>query len=57
MKNKDAKSLTIPDIRNKLSPLTTLISLLEAGETEWVMKTLPQCKKSINYLADREVYK
>lgn len=56
MKTKE-KTLTIPDIRNKLSPLTTLISLLETGETECALNCLKQCKKSINYLADRKVYK
>lgn len=51
------KSLDIPDIRNKLSPITNLISLLENGEIEWALKEIKQCKISINYLADREVYK
>ena len=54
------ESLTIPDIRNKLSPITTLISLLEIGDLsmdDWYIKeAIRKSKISINYLADREVY-
>ena len=49
-------ALTIPDIRNKLSPITTLISMLEKGELELAKQSIKQCKISINYLAQREVY-
>lgn len=48
--------LTTPDIRNKLSPITHLISMLEIGEVEFSKEALPQVKDSINYLAGREVY-
>jgi hypothetical protein len=50
------ESLDIPDIRNKLSPITNLIQLIEKGEFGWAMKQLKQCKKSVNYLADRKVF-
>lgn len=49
-------TLTIPDIRNKLTPITTMISLFEDGHFEYIEKHLPEIKKSINYLAQREVY-
>jgi hypothetical protein len=55
--NKDDQgSITIPDIRNKLSPLTHLISMVERGEQEYALESLEQAKKSINYLSRREVY-
>lgn len=51
-------SLTIPDIRNKLSPITNMIALFERGEYTYIKnKGLDEVKKSINYLCDREVYK
>lgn len=54
-------SLTVPDIRNKLSPVTHLVSLIERdlGDErieEMIIESLPQVKDSINYLAQREVY-
>lgn len=49
-------TLTIPDIRNKLSPVTHLISMLEIDEMESVLKILPLVKDCLNYLADRDVY-
>ena len=49
-------TLTIPDIRNKLSPITTLIAMLERGELELAKEAIAQSKISINYLAQREVY-
>jgi hypothetical protein len=55
------KTLEIPDIRNKLSPITTLISLLEIGDLSmddaYIKKAIKQSKISINYLADKEIYK
>jgi uncharacterized protein YecA (UPF0149 family) len=55
------ESLDIADIRNKLSPITTLISLLELKENDrvkvgYIDKAIEQSKKSINYLAQRKVY-
>jgi len=54
----EKESLDIPDIRNKLSPITTFINIFEEGwgSKKYLTKLLPQCKKSINYLANREVY-
>lgn len=50
--------LTIPDIRNKLSPITNMVALFERGEYDYIKeKGLDEVKKSINYLCDREVYK
>jgi hypothetical protein len=49
-------TLTIPDIRNKLSPVTTLIEMLERGEIELAKQSIEQSKISINYLAQRDVY-
>ena len=57
----EKESLTIPDIRNKLSPITTLISLLEIGDLSmddvYIKKAIKQSKISINYLSDNEIYK
>lgn len=49
--------LTIPDIRNKLSPITLIIDLLERGEIEFAMDSVKEAKKSVNYLSNSEVYK
>ena len=49
-------TLGIPDIRNKLSPITHLISMVERNEPEFTKQAIPQAKKSVNYLAQREVY-
>lgn len=49
--------LSIPDIRNKLSPITNMIALFERGEFAYIKnKGLDEVKKSINYLTQREVY-
>lgn len=53
---KEEDYLFVHDIRNKLSPITTLISLIERGEGEYVKKILPTVKNSVNYLAQRDVY-
>ena len=52
------EGLDFPDIRNKLSPITTLISLLERTEIKdrYVRKAVKQSKISINYLANKEMY-
>lgn len=49
-------TLDIPDIRNKLSPITHLISMVERNEPDFIKKAIPQAKESVNYLAQREVY-
>lgn len=50
--------LSLPDIRNKLSPITNLIAMLENGLVkgnvemhDLVLKEIEQCKKSIAYLS------
>lgn len=48
--------MTIPDIRNKLTPLTHLISMIELKRKAQIEQALPQAKRSINYLADRKIY-
>jgi len=53
----DEKLLYVPDIRNKLTPITNMIALFERGEYAYIKnKGLDEVKKSINYLADREIY-
>ena len=49
-------TLTVPDIRNKLTPVTHLISMIERDEPEYVKKCLPSVKQSVNYLAQNDVY-
>ena len=49
--------LDVPDVRNKLTPLTHLISMVERNDEKHTKDALPQAKKSINYLAKREVFK
>ena len=51
--------LTIPDIRNKLSPITHLITVIEdvrIDKNKWLPEALDNAKRSVNYLAQREVY-
>tara|TARA_R110000851_G_scaffold315600_1_gene478223 strand:+ start:2647 stop:2910 length:264 start_codon:yes stop_codon:yes gene_type:complete len=55
--NVSENTLDVPDIRNKLSPITHLISMVERNEPEYIEKAMPQAKISVNYLAQREVYK
>ena len=52
-------TLNIPDIRNKLSPITHLISIIENekfNNDKFLRKALDRAKTSINYLAQRDVY-
>jgi len=50
--------LPIPDIRNKLSPIVNLIKMIENGlDPKYIDKEIERSKISINYLADREVFK
>ncbi len=48
------EGLTFPDIRNKLSPFTNLIAMLEDGRLSVnhhiVQNEIAQCKESIEYL-------
>lgn len=49
--------LSIPDIRNKLSPITNMIALFERGEYAYIKnRGLDEVKRSINYLACRSIY-
>lgn len=50
--------LSLPDIRNKLSPIKNLIAMLENGLVKGtievhplILKEIEQCKKSIAYLS------
>ncbi|MCK9477003.1 MAG: hypothetical protein M0R46_13845 [Candidatus Muirbacterium halophilum] len=53
----NAPDEVVADVRNKLSPMTNLISMIEFGaDKEYIEKLLPQVKLSINYLAKRKVY-
>ena len=52
-------TLGIHDIRNKLSPITYLITIIEDerfDKEKWLPKALEGAKRSINYLAQRDVY-
>jgi len=52
--------IDVPDIRNKLSPVTHLICLLESdhdGMKELIPDAIISVKRIVNYLAKREVYK
>ena len=52
-------TLGIPDIRNKLSPITHLITIIEDerfDKEKLLPKALDGAKRSVNYLAQREVY-
>jgi len=52
-------TLSIPDIRNKLSPITHLITIIEDerfDKDKWLPKALDGAKRSVNYLAQRDVY-
>jgi hypothetical protein len=57
-------TLEVSDIRNKLSPVTHLIAVLEMiddndlpqRERESIWKAIDKSKKSINYLSQRNVY-
>jgi hypothetical protein len=53
--------LSLPDIRNKLSPIKNLIAMLENGLTKgtielhpYILKEIEQCKESIIYLSGHE---
>jgi len=48
--------LMLPDIRNKLGSVVSLVSMLEKEKKELVEETIPIVKRAVNYLAQREVY-
>lgn len=56
--NKTKTSIPISDIRNKMNPITNLISMIENGlilndkMKEIVLSEIEQCKISINYLTN-----
>jgi hypothetical protein len=51
------ESIPVHDIRNKLSPMCNLISMIGEPDFEKYMPAeIEKCKKAINYLANREVY-
>lgn len=50
-------SLPVHDIRNKLGPITSLISVFESPESVYISPYIKAAKSSINYLAKRQVYK
>lgn len=54
--NQTGGQLYVNDIRNKLSPITHLISMIEIGRLVFAQEALEQAKKSVNYLAKRKVY-
>lgn len=44
----------IADIRNKLSPMSNLVALIENdAPKEYILKQLEQVKESIKYLSDK----
>lgn len=57
-KDPDLDTLSIPDIRNKLSPIKNLIALLEYNMNKdnlilppYIIKEIKICKESIAYLS------
>ena len=50
-------TLTIADIRNKLSPITHLIWCIENDKIEHAKECLPIVKQSVNHLCQKEKYK
>jgi hypothetical protein len=57
------KSFSIPDIRNKLTPISNLITMMENGLVkgnvemyDLVLKEIEQCKISIDYLSKKRIY-
>lgn len=60
--NEDNDALSLPDIRNKLSPIKNLVAMIENGlakgaieENPYILKEIEQCKKSIAYLSGNKV--
>jgi hypothetical protein len=53
---KDCDTLTVPDLRNKLSPICHLILLVEDGDYIEAVNAIEKAKEMVNYIAQREVY-
>ena len=58
MENSSDVMLSLPDIRNKLSPIKNLIAMLENGLVkgnvemhDLVLKEIEACKESVAYLS------
>lgn len=56
--SEDCDSLSIPDIRNKLTPFKNLLALLKVHQknegidfNSFILKEMEQCEKSIEYLS------
>lgn len=49
-------SFKVEEIRNKLTPITTLIDLIESGEQVNLSKFILKAKESVNHLSSSEVY-
>lgn len=56
-------TLNLPDIRNKLTPISNLIAMLESSELMYhhetevhkiIEREIEQCKKSIEYLSKKD---
>ena len=48
--------ISLPDIRNKLTPITSLLHFIDNDDIDFAKTYLPNVKNSVNYLAGREVY-
>lgn len=60
--NEDGDTLSLPDIRNKLSPFKNLIAMIESGmakgtieKSPYILGEIEQCKISIAYLSGKWV--
>lgn len=51
-----SKMMKISEIRNKLTPITTLIDVIESGEVENLTVFVKRAKEVVNELAHSEVY-
>lgn len=51
-----AKTMKLNDIRNKLTPITTLIDVIESGDVENLTSFVKRAKEVVNELAQSEVY-
>lgn len=58
---KAPRSISLPDIRNKLSPIKNLIAMIESSEYVYhhdpeinslIVREIEECKKSIEYLSN-----
>jgi hypothetical protein len=57
MKSLTDNQLFVDDIRNKLSPITGLLGVMQMDvDAKYCEKFIPSVKRSVNYLSQREVY-